>query len=501
MIFQRPVVRARKPIRNRANPGCSGWRERSLFRRGSLGVEPLEERALLALLSVPGTFATIGLALAAAVPNVDTIEIDGGVYPEAVSVSVNVTLQAKPATGTVIADSFDSTAPTTVSLSGDFQASTVAGFNWLGPVNIVEDTTLTAAFASAPITFASTVQSPAAAKALTTNAAGAASFLGVVGGGGNELASLTIGANTGTLKNVTTAGVQNYTGAANVTLNGTYTTNDSEFKVAGPAILAGTTTINTGLGPITFNSTITGGGFNLTLSAMGTTTLGGAVSAVNTLTSNNTGDTVVNDTISTTTTLVMVDPVQLNGGSVITTGDQTYSNTITLGNPTVLNGANLTLATVLGGGFNLTLNGALVTTLGGVVSGVAALTSNSGGTTLVNNTISAGSLAMVDSSTLGGATVTTTANQVYTGTMTLGADTTLNGGILTLGAVVGAGFDLTLHGTGLTTLGGAVSGVDVLTSNSGSTTAVNSTINAGTLVMSDASTLAGGTVTTTGNQT
>ena len=245
---------------------------------------------------------------------------------------------------------------------------------------------------------------------------------------------------------------------------------------------------------------VTGGGFDFTLSGTGLTTLGGAVSGVHTLTSNNGGTTTVNSTISASA-VSMVDAATLDGGSVTTTGDQTYSNTITLGAATVLTGVNLTLPAVTGGGFDLTLSGAGLTTLNGAIASVNTLTSNNGGTTVVNNTIGAAKLNMVDPVTFNVGSVTTTGDQTYSGTITLGATTTLTGANLTLAGVTGAGFNLTLGGTSLTTLGGAVSGVNTLTSNNGGTTTVDNTISAATLDMVDAATLQGGNITTSGDQT
>jgi hypothetical protein len=130
-----------------------------------------------------------------------------------------------------------------------------------------------------------------------------------------------------------------------------------------------------------------------------------------------------------------------------------------------------------------------ITKLNGAVSGVDMLTSNSGGTTEVNATINCGSLVMLDPSKLAGGTITTTGNQTYLGTVTLGANTTLNGVNLSLNSVVGAGFHLTLHGSMITTLNGIISAVNTLTSNSGGVTFVNNTISATRLLMFDAVTL------------
>ena len=101
----------------------------------------------------------------------------------------------------------------------------------------------------------------------------------------------------------------------------------------------------------------------------------------------------------------------LDGNSVTTTGDQLYSNTITLGTSNVLTGANLTLAAVNGAGFSLTLSGSLTTTLQGAISGVATFLSNGGGSTLIN-----------------GGSVTTTGTQTYADAVVIGVEPTTLGG-------------------------------------------------------------------------
>ena len=286
-------------------------------------------------------------------------------------------------------------------------------------------------------------------------------------------------------------------GAGTTTITGGAITTTGDQTYSNPITL-GTATLLTG---VNLNlAGVTGAGFNLTLHGSLLTTLGGPISGVNTLTSNNGGTTVVNGTISTAA-VKMIDPVTFDVGSVTTTGDQTYSGTITLATNTVLTGTNLTLAAVVGAGFDLTLHGSAVTTLGGPIIGVGTLTSDGGGTTIVNSTVSVATLKMIDAVTLAGGSITTTGDQTYSATITLGANTVLAGANLTLAGVNGAGFDLTLDGTGLTTLGGAISGVHTLTSNNGGTTNVTATISATTVNMVDPVTLAGGSVTTTGSQT
>src|SRR5207253_2982013 len=137
---------------------------------------------------------------------------------------------------------------------------------------------------------------------------------------------------------------------------------------------------------------------------------------------------------------------------------------------------NITLAGAVNGAFSLTINTAGVTTLGGAVGGstpLVSLTTNAGGSTALN-----------------GGTVTTTAAQSYSDTVTLGANTILSSsgsGNITLAGAVNGAFSLTINTAGVTTLGGAVGGSTALvslTTNAGGSTALN-----------------GGSVTTAGAQT
>jgi hypothetical protein len=81
----------------------------------------------------------------------------------------------------------------------------------------------------------------------------------------------------------------------------------------------------------------------------------------------------------------------------------------------------------------------------------------------------------------GGSVTTTGGDQNYSGTVTLGAGTTLASGTVELGTVNGGNFNLTLVNSGLATLNDTVSGV-------------------GTLSISGASQLNGGTVATSAGQ-
>ena len=212
--------------------------------------------------------------------------------------------------------------------------------------------------------------------------------------------------------------------------------------------LGSATTLNAGAGDINFNSTL-GGNFAVTANSTGTTHLGGAVN-IGSLTTNALGTT------------------NIAGGSVTTTGDQTYNDAVTLSAGAItLSGANVT--------FNSTVTG-----------GTAALTVNASGATTFNDTVTVSSLTTDAAGTtaLNGGTVTTSAGQVHNDPVTLGAAATLNAGAgaITFASTVTGPHALNANTTGATTFGGAVD-VASVTTNAGGTTAIN-----------------GGSVITTGNQ-
>jgi len=297
--------------------------------------------------------------------------------------------------------------------------------------------TVLASTAAGNVTLGGTVNG---AQTLNVNTAGTTAFDGVVGGV-TPLTSLTTDAGGTTALNggaITTSGVQTY---------------NDDVALGANTTLAGTVP--------TFGGTVVGNNNDLVLNFSGATIIDGAViTDVNDLASGGGG----------TTTLL---------GALTTSGNQTYSDAVTLGAATTLassgNGA-IALNGTVNGAQTLAVNTGGATTLGAAVGGTTALTSfttDAGGTT-----------------TLNGGGVTTTAGQTYNDNVTLGAATTLastaNGAIALNGTVNGAQ-TLAVNTGGATTLGGAVGGTTALTSfatDAGGTTALN-----------------GGGVTTTAGQT
>jgi filamentous hemagglutinin family protein len=303
--------------------------------------------------------------------------------------------------------------------------------------------------------------------------AGGTTFGGAVGNN-QSLASLTAYSPGGTISlnggSVTTSGAQSYFG--NVTLGANTTLNGTTLDLFGA---------------------LAGGGNNLTLNNSGLATLGASLSGVNALAAAGSGSLSVLNTISAATVNDSEATAFNSGGTVTTTGKQTYNGALTLGVDTTLasSGAgangNISFQTV-DGAQALTVNTAGTTTFGGAVGNNQALTSlttDAAGTTALN-----------------GGTVTTTGGQAYNDNVTLGANTTVNGTTLNLnGALSGGGNNLTLNNSGAATLGGALSGVNALTASGSGNLAANNTISSGSLNDGEATALNGGTVTTVGAQT
>ena len=247
------------------------------------------------------------------------------------------------------------------------------------------------------------------------------------------------------------------------------------------------TTLTAGVGNITFGSTLNstmGNTFSLTANSTGTTTFTGAVGttdALSTLTTNAGGTTA------------------LNGGTVITTGAQTYNDAVTLGAATTLTSTGsgaLTLGSTVNGAQSLTVNTAGATTLAGPIGGGTPLTSvttDQPGTVTVGSVTTTGAQSYQENTVSLTGTYTTTNSAWTAGTaaaaVTLGGNTTITTGTgpIAFNGTIDGAQSLTLNSTGTTTLAGAVGGstpLSSLTTNAGGTTAVN-----------------GGSVTTTGNQT
>jgi len=222
------------------------------------------------------------------------------------------------------------------------------------------------------------------AQALIVNTTGATTFAGAVGGT-TALTSLTTnaGGTTSIGGNVTTTGAQTYNDAVTLTGGGTRT-----FASTGNAAIA-------------FNTTVDGGSA-MVVNTTGATTFAGVVGGTTALTSltTNAGGTTV-----------------INGGSVRTTGNQTYGDNVSLGTPTTLSTTANGSITANG---SVAANGHLLTLAAGLGNIVMQNVANDFATLSVT---SATNVALRD------------ANAIDLGTSTIGANLTLTSG----GAVTDSG--------------------------------------------------------------
>ncbi|MFO0846958.1 MAG: hypothetical protein U0871_00155 [Gemmataceae bacterium] len=221
---------------------------------------------------------------------------------------------------------------------------------------------------------------------------------------------------------------------------GQYLTGADQTYNGATVVSAATVTFGSTAGKIAFNGTLDGataGTSNVTVTAPGDTTFGGAVGAdkaLASLTTDGGGKTVV------------------NGGGVATTGDQSYQDAVVVGKDTTCTaGGKVTFADTLDGGFAVTVTAAGLTTFGGKVGNgtpLASLTVNGGGTTAVN-----------------GKLVKTAGDQQYDDAVEVGADATfVAGGKVTFASTLDGGFAVTVTAPGDTTFTGAVGGTAPLAS-------------------------------------
>ncbi|QDT97380.1 cadherin domain-containing protein [Gimesia aquarii] len=295
--------------------------------------------------------------------------------------------------------------------------------------------------AAGDITFESTLNG---AFTLNINTDGNTTFNDTVGNS-NALTSLTTDAN----------------GTTNINGGSVNTTGNQIFN---DAVVLGANTIltSTTIGDITFNSTLNGA-FTLNINTDGNTTFNGSVG-------NNAALTSLTTNVNGTT--------NINGGSVTTTGNQTFNDAVVLGANTVLTSTaigDIIFNSTLNGAFTLDINTDGNTTFNDAVgnnAALASLTTDANGTTNIN-----------------GGSVNTTGSQIFNDAVVLGANTILTStaaGDITFNSTLIGAFTLDVNTDGNTTFNDTVGNSAALTSL---TTDVNGTTN-----------INGGSVNTTGNQ-
>jgi hypothetical protein len=266
------------------------------------------------------------------------------------------------------------------------------------------------------------------------------------------------------------AGISTQGGNGNIaieTVNGSITTSSTVIangsgSVALTAGGAGST--------LTISNAISSTSGDITLTAADALTLNGSVSTTGALVLNAGGATTLNLSLSGFASLTTdaAGTTAINGGSVTTTGAQTYHDAVTLGNATNLTGTaitfdstvdnngNLLTATNSGaglftgsisGGGGFTQAGAGTTTLAATNLYTGATTINAG-TLLVNGSIASATTTVNNTGTLGGTNGTVQAINIASGgTLSPGASA---GKLTATGAVTfnsGATFKVELGGT------------------------------------------------------
>ena len=336
-------------------------------------------------------------------------------------------------------------------------AQTYHGAVLLGKNAIIE--TLSAS----PVTFEGTVNSAGPAEyTLSVGGKAQPEFKGDVGFGAKGLSALNTGAETEAALNtaqIKTAGTQTYGGSVRMKRNATLTATLVTFAgtldgghaltmagataqtfggVVGGANPLASLTTGTGLSSINGGSVKTSGGQTY----KGAVQLGSDATLTASLV---TFMAPVNGTQS----LTIAGATAINGGAVTTAKKQTYNGAVQLGANATLTGSLVTFAGTLDGAYALTMAGATAQTFGGAVGGAAPLTSLTTGTGL---------------SSINGGSVKTTGVQTYKGAAQLGSDAALTGSLVTFAGTVNGAYALTMTGATAQTFGGAVGEATALAS-------------------------------------
>ncbi len=201
------------------------------------------------------------------------------------------------------------------------------------------------------------------------------------------------------------------------------------------------------------------------------------------------GDAVIDGVVGTAVALTSLNvsgSSLLRGGSIVTSGTQSFGGAVTLAGNMLLTGSTISLAQGADGAFSLGISGDAV--IGGAVGTQTALTTLSiDGTTALN-----------------GGSIATSGAQTYGGAVTLAGDVLLSGGSVDLQGAVTGPAGLTVNSAGVTRFGGAVTVGSLTTDAAGSLSLAGSGITtAGAqrfgerLTLAADTTLTGSTITLT----
>ncbi|MDD4907515.1 MAG: hypothetical protein PHJ00_00475 [Candidatus Omnitrophica bacterium] len=273
---------------------------------------------------------------------------------------------------------------------------------------------------------------------ITTNG-GAGNIVGTHSANGGNAGAVNI-TSTGVGHNITLEGDINTVGGNGAGALGTQGAGGN-VTFNSPTLLNTNIGIDTGAtaGDINFNDTLNGA-HNLVLTA-------------------GTGSINFSDTVGNSTLLSGLNAsgaaINIDGGSIATSGSQDYNGPVNLGATTTLASAGISFNNTLDGNFDLTINDSGTTTFGGTVGGttpLASLTTVLGGSTQIN-----------------GGSVITGGDQNYNDPVTLGADATLTSKLGTVNAastITTSNNDLTINtATSLTLIDDIIAGTGTVTLN------------------------------------
>ncbi|WNO07824.1 YDG domain-containing protein [Teredinibacter sp. KSP-S5-2] len=308
------------------------------------------------------------------------------------------------------------------------------------------------------------------AQTLAVNSSGTTTFTGDVGAT-TALTSLSTDADGNvSLQNVTTTGTQNY--ADNATLNGTYTTTNSNLSVGGDTSLAGATSVNVGSGNATFTGTVDGAQ-TLAINSSGSTIFNSELGGTTALTSLTTdaGGSVSAQSVTTSGAQSYGEDATLSGTYTTTNANLSVDGTTTLAGATSINtgSGNATFTGAVDGAATLALNGSGSTTFSSNVGETTALTSvttNAGGDVSLQNVTTTGAQSYGNNATLNGSYTTTNASFDVAGNTGLAGDTsiTTGSGDIAFDGTINGSQSLQASTTGAVNLAGVVGGTTALTS-------------------------------------
>jgi hypothetical protein len=326
------------------------------------------------------------------------------------------------------------TAPISISAAGQISTTNADITFGSAPVTLLDNATFNSGDGN--ILFGGTIDTSAAsatASSLTLNSNATTTLGGAVGttralsslatdaGAPGSLGSVVINGGS-----VTTTGSQIYGEAVKLGLNTTFTSTAAAGAGGGVGASAGN---------ITFDSTIDTSDASvvarsLNINSNATTTFGGAVGATRALSS------LITDT-------TLAGPIFLRGGSITTTGAQSFGGAMRLNNDTIIQA----------GAGHVTFHGSIDTDANALAD--ASLDVNSSGITTFNaavgsnRTLSTLTTDAAGTVRMNAATVNTRGTQTYLDAMRIAQNTTLHSQTGTLNAVriadAGQNFDVTLH--------------------------------------------------------